>query len=181
MKGIPLAALSLVGLLTSSLAVAGTDTEGFYVGGTLGNANFSIGDFDESAISFGAYGGYQFNENFALEGTLFTTADFADYGGLYATSLTFAPKASINVNETFSVFAKLGVASTGMRSEEEGQNFDASGFGWIWGVGVNAAITEHLHIRVSYDYIDTELEFDEFDETIDSELSNLTLGLHYQF
>ena len=71
-------------------------------------------------------------------------------------------------------FAKLAVASTGMRSDEEGQNFDASGFGWIWGVGVNAAITEHLHIRVSYDHIDTELEFDEFDETIESELSNFT-------
>ncbi|MDX1283183.1 porin family protein [Shewanella colwelliana] len=180
-KGLTLVALSITALLSSATAMAETDKTGFYVGGNIGSANLTVNQFDESAVSVGAYGGYNFTENFGLEGTLFTTGDLGDYGDIRAASFTAAPKFSYYFNDSISMFAKVGLTATAVAADEDGVNNDFSGIGWVWGLGLNAAVTDKLNVRVSYEMINADLEHNHFNEEIDSELSNISLGVHYQF
>lgn len=66
---------------------------GFYAGGYVSNTNLDdkIGPFDESAWGLGAYGGYNFNDSFGLETSVFGTDSFIDGVDLQVVGLTFAP------------------------------------------------------------------------------------------
>ena len=65
-----------------------------------------------------------------------------------------------------------------------GYDEDFTGFGWTYGVGVNAAVTEHLNIRVSYDVTTGDLDADRSYlglKDIDTDIKQFAVGVHYQF
>ncbi len=65
-----IAALSLAPFSTSIAQ------EGFYIGGDLGYSTVDEGGVDDEDISFRFMGGWQFNENFSVEGGY---TDFGDF------------------------------------------------------------------------------------------------------
>lgn len=89
----------------SSAAVA-ADQPYFYAGGDAGTTEVDAWD---SAMSFGAFGGYQFNQTFGLEVGLRRLYD-DDFGGTAFTvnQLSFSGTATLPLNHGFSLFGRLG-------------------------------------------------------------------------
>ncbi|MCE9687983.1 porin family protein [Shewanella sp. AS16] len=186
MKCLSIASSILILTCGMAAAHAETDKTGFYVGGSLGQMQVELnhGDFDESGVGFGVYGGYHFNEWFGLESHLFVSGDL-DVGnvGVAAASWTFAPKLSYQINDTLSVYAKAGAALMAVVFDSAFSDQDFSGQGWTYGVGINAAVTEHLNLRLGYDIIKGDMDSKKGwrVKDLDTEISAVTAGLHYQF
>ncbi|WP_372871280.1 porin family protein [Shewanella sp.] len=182
---------ALVALMISGAAMAETDKTGFYVGGALNQVKVSAnGDDSVDGVGFGAYGGYNFNEWFGLEANLFASGDLGEQGvDIGAGALTFAPKFTYHFNDTFSAFAKVGLASMAVVVDAGAIEQDFTGLGLTWGVGVNAALSDNLNLRLSYDRSSGDLEDNDFwfdgenyGGKIDNvDISQIALGLHYQF
>ncbi|QQX79934.1 porin family protein [Shewanella sp. KX20019] len=184
MNRIAIVAMMVCGLTASSVASAETDRVGAYVGGQIGAFSADIEDLSESGQSYGLYGGYNFNEWFGIEAALYGTNDFLEEDGISvnAGSFSAAPKFTWVINDTFSVYGKVGLASAALVFESGSEELDFSGIGVIAGAGVNAALTEKLTIRLGYDFTSAALETDDYDlDDFDAEYANVTLGIHYQF
>lgn len=127
-KRMALNGLALLGLLTSTTVLADIQP-GFYVGAGVGSATLELDEdpelpgfkFDADDTAFKVFGGYNFNQYFAVEATYFN-------GGKPEETIIRGPggKASIDVNlsglipwavgrlpigDAFSVHGKLGFAS----------------------------------------------------------------------
>lgn len=185
MKKLSLVAVSLLSALVAGQASAAADTTGFYVGGALNRVAVDVVDDSDTGTGFGVYGGYNFNEWFGLEANLFATADLGDRDtDVTAGALTFAPKFTLQINDMFSAYAKVGVASMAMNFDGFGFDEDFTGFGWTYGVGINAAVTERLNVRFSYDVTTGDLDADHSYlnmKDIDTDMKQLAIGVHYQF
>ena len=182
-------ALVLLSLIGSASVVAETDKTGFYVGGEFGAIKIKpdvSGAESKSGQSYGAYGGYNFNDWFGLEGTVYASSDFSDNGddSLTLSSFAVSPKFTFVLNETFSLYGKMGLSFTGMRIDANNDRYiDYFGASFIIGAGVNAALTEHLNLRLGYDYTSVSLDSNDYggENDIDLDVSRFTLGMHYQF
>ncbi|MBT1445257.1 outer membrane beta-barrel protein [Shewanella sp. JM162201] len=182
---------ALAAVLVSGSALAEVDKTGFYVGGSLSQVKASgDGDGSSDGAGFGAYGGYNFNEWFGLESIMFVSGDLGEDGvDVGAGALTFTPKFTYHFNDTFSAYAKVGVASMALVVDYGSFDQDFTGVGLAWGVGINAALTENLNLRLSYDETRGDLDEDSFwfdNEYYNGEIDNVkisqvALGLHYQF
>lgn len=187
MKAFSSAAVLLLTLGCTHTVMADTSDNGFYVGGDIGRTQLKFGSFDESATSIGAYGGYNFNEWFAVEGHVFGTGDYdtglegqsGTFNGntvaitkaeLSAAAISITPKVTWQINETFSAYAKAGVTYMNISSELGGTyngfyssvSADYDGWGYVLGAGVNAAITPHLVVRLGYEFMEADLKSDDW-------------------
>ncbi len=184
MKKLSIAAVSLLAIFASSNVAAANDHTGFYVGGSLGQLKIKV-EGSETGVGLGAYGGYNFNEWFGLEANMFVSGDLGDSNeDIGAGTFAFTPKFTYQINDTFAVYGKVGIASMAVVSRPDyTRNQDFSGFGWAYGVGVNASMTENLNIRLGYDVVTGELdsEYSYGQQNIDTDISNFALGMHYQF
>ncbi|NRD74936.1 porin family protein [Shewanella sp. VB17] len=164
-------------LLLSTSATAAPDIQGYYMGGMAGYSELSLNDANESASSFGGYAGYSFGKDLSFESTFFTTTDLGEESNLKAKAATFAAKLNHFFNPSYSMFIKVGVAKTQVESDQD----DYSASGWMWGVGFNFAVTTHVNVRLAYEKILAELENSTINNVLESELSNVYLGVNYQF
>ena len=178
-------AASLLAVFASSNVVAANDHSGFYVGGSVGQLKLKAEGNSDSGIGYGIYGGYNFNDWFGLETHMFLSGDLGgngqDKGAGY---LALTPKFTYQIDDTFSVYGKIGIASMAVVFERDNQrDEDLSGFGVVYGVGINASVTENLNIRLGYDIVKGDLDSDfPFNrKDIDTDISSLALGVHYQF
>ncbi|OXR99077.1 porin family protein [Shewanella algae] len=180
------AALALVVSMVAAPLAQAQDDSGFYVGGQIGQGKLELKDsnFSESGVGFGAYGGYRFNSWFALEANLLV-ADNLDSDNLDILSgyTSIAPKFTWQLNDTFSLYAKAGIARGLVRVDNGYWEEDFDGYGWLYGLGLDAALTESLHLRLGYEMLKVELdsEFNYGARDLDTDMSNLALGLHWQF
>lgn len=183
MKKLSIVAAALLSAFLATQVSAATDTTGFYVGGALNRVTADAFDGSETGTGVGVYGGYNFNEWFGLEANLFATGDLGDRDvDIGAGALSFTPKFTAQINDIFSAYAKVGIASMALVIDDGSDDEDFTGFGWTYGVGVNAAVTEHLNIRVSYDVTTGDLEADRHNSIdIDTDIKQFAVGLHYQF
>ncbi len=182
MRKIAVTIATLLALGISANANAEVDHTGFYLGGSLGNFELDDQVNSESATGVGVYGGYNFNDWFGLE-THLSVASGLDQGpvDISAANYTLTPKFSYNFNDRFSVFAKLGIASMAVVTETLGVESDFTGVGFTYGLGLNYAATDKLNIRLSYDKSNADLELESTGFEVDTDISQLALGVHYQF
>lgn len=193
-----LGALSVIAALCAMPALAATEHTGFYVGGGISNVDMDIKYVDESlsATGFTLYAGYHINEWFGIEGAVTAATDLGDDDSdLTVAAFSVGPKFSYIVNDKVSVFGKVALASVALDDgythygdDDWDDEADFSGLGYSLGTGVHFAVTEHLNIRLAYEYINAELDNNTryyadaaYFSDIDTELSVLSLGLHYQF
>lgn len=168
---------ALFTLLQVTSVNAAPDIQGYYIGGMGGYSELDLGDFKESATSYGGYAGYSFGKDLAVESTFFTTDNLTDEGDIKVKTATLAAKLNHFFSPVYSMFIKVGVATT----EVSAVNDDYSASGWMWGAGFNMAITDSVNIRLGYETILTELAHDTSDDVLDSDLTNIYLGVNYQF
>jgi OmpA-OmpF porin, OOP family len=115
-KRIALNGMVLLGVLAGATAVADTQP-GFYAGAGLGQATIEIdGGFDADDTAFKIFGGYNINQNFAVELAYFDggSAEQSVVGGSVDVStdgLIVSALGRVPVGDAFSLFGKLGFAS----------------------------------------------------------------------
>lgn len=149
---------------------------------------------DDSSLAGKLYAGYQFNEYFALEGSLggydALDGDLVTVGDMKF--LAIQPKVILPVGERFSVFAKAGVsyfnaefkASNSILGSAGYTTLSDTAFAGMYGLGAEFALTDNLHLEASWDYMNPELEVVKLADAnakVEAEISVLSLGVSYHF
>lgn len=155
--------LGLVLAGAATVAQAGNVGQGYF-SGLIGNTEVDDEGFDGSDMSFRIGGGYQLNENIAIEGYYIdygSADDSVDTGfGIYdvsadATSLQIQGVAMIPVNPTVDLYGKLGLAlwDAELCIESIGC-IDDDGSDIVFGFGGNIDINNKVTIRAEYELAD---------------------------
>lgn len=170
-KLIAATALALGGLVAASQASA----QGFYIGGSVGKSNIdddiagpgliTSGTVDGKDTGFKLYGGYQFNQYFAMEGG-YVDLGTATYSGTFGGSPVTGGKIDIwglgffavgiwPVSSDFSLFGKLGFLSWEAKWSDVtgGTSFSStdSGSDLAGGIGLTYHFTKNLGARVEWE------------------------------
>lgn len=151
------------GLLGVCANVSAAEESGVYVGLAAGEASNSVGEFDDASTLYKAFGGYSFNEYFAVElayadaGTMRDRIGDIDVtneaSGVIASALLRLPLGS-----RFALYGKLGyafyettaTASLGSLRETDDEREDDLAYG----VGVEFAVWRGLTLRAEYEAVD---------------------------
>jgi OOP family OmpA-OmpF porin len=205
--------LGLVGCAVLSIPSVFADDSGWYMGANIGRSmgNVDNGEITSQLIAAGAtsvtidederdraykiFGGYQYNNNFALEGGYFNLGQLG-YTATTTPAGTLTGEASISglnldlvgmlpFSEKFSAFGRLGLSYT--RTED---TFSNSGFvpvpanadpsknaaNYKFGVGLQYDFTQALAMRA-------ELERYRIDDAVDNkaDIDLISIGLVYRF
>lgn len=141
--------LALVVLLSSFIAAPVMAAEA-YVGVTAGQNKMDFSGSKEST-AFAIFGGYSFNEYIAAElaYTDFGSADTSFAGtSIKGNAASLAAVGSLPLGRDFSLFAKLGYAST--KVESTGGTSETKD-DLTYGVGAQYNVTRNVGLRLGYD------------------------------
>lgn len=169
-KRVALNGLAVLGLLAGAAAHADVQP-GFYVGAGVGQATLEVdgSGFDADDTSFKVFGGYAFNQNFAVEltylnggkpdetfrvGTVSVNVE-GELTGFNASVIGRLP-----LNESFSLFAKAGYGTydieiTG-RSGNTRVSFDDDGSEFSYGAGAAFSFNESFELRAEYEALNID-------------------------
>src|SRR5437868_7245715 len=153
-----------VGIAAATLglpAAAQTPNNGFYVGGGFGQskakdwcANAGGISCDDRDTAWKAFGGYQFNRNFAAELGYTNLGEFkASAGGLTdnakASAWELSALAAWPFMNQFAVYGRLGAYRANVKEETNfGGNFEHSNTDLTYGLGAQYDFTRNLGLRV---------------------------------
>lgn len=149
MKRISLALLSAAALALSLPAAAQMSMSSIYVGGAFGQSSFKdacngIASCDDSDTTWGVFGGYQFNRNFAAELGYHDLGSASAPGASYdATAWELVGVAAWPFSEQFSVYGKLG----GFRGEVKSSGDKDTNTDLTYGVGLQYDLNRNLGLR----------------------------------
>lgn len=166
--------------MSFSAAIAAADG---YIGASIGSAGVDDpqGGVDDSDTGFKLFGGYRFNENWAVEGF------YADFGAPEGTPFGIPASTEITgygaqivgafpVSDQVELFGKLGFISW---------DEDFSAFGMVtnsddgedltYGIGVTFNVSEQVSIRGEWEFYDIADEFGDIDVDL------LSVGFEYKF
>lgn len=142
--------LAIAALLSAFTAAPALAAEPYYIG-----INAGQNQIDDSRISsstaFSVFGGYAFNEYIAgeISYTNFGSADTNVPGiSVSGNAAALAAVGSLPLNNDFSLFARLGYAST--RLEPTGASSETKS-DLTWGVGGQYNATRTIGVRLAYD------------------------------
>lgn len=159
-------AISILALFMADVAMA--DGHWFF-GGAIGNA--SVDEpvdgfvFDSSSTSLKLYGGYEFNDYFALEAGYMdlgefdesvlidgqTTAISADASGF-----TFSARGAVPIGEKFSLLGNIGSFFWDGKTQIAGIRDNVSDSNLFFGVGAVYAVTSSFSIRAEVSRFELE-------------------------
>jgi opacity protein-like surface antigen len=185
-----------------------TDNTGWYVGGVVGqvSSEFANGPKEQDS-TLGIYGGYNFSSWFGLEGALFGANQSLDTRGYFSPTFlvgfSVTPKFTLVVNDAVAIYLKAGVSiltystdysyyqqdyvysDSGARRNVDRDNGDSwGGVGETFGVGGEFRIAKGVRLRIGYDYTSADIEnldYDYYYDNFEVSLSQVSVGVHYQF
>jgi OOP family OmpA-OmpF porin len=175
--------ISLAAALAAAPAQAADD---FYAGFGLSNAgklSLSTSAGRTQNINkprpFSLYGGYKLNDNFAVEAGYsdFGTFKFGSGAELDLSALYVAGKGSVNVSDSFTLFAKAGVARIAV--DKSGPGYYGDDFAKVrpmLGIGAGYRLSERATVElelVKYSKINNA--------TTNLKVNQLRLGANYRF
>jgi len=193
MKASKLCAVAVLGL-GAMLAVSQASAQTFYIGGSVGESDADDGNAIPSLITSGPvdgkdsgmkfFGGYQFNQNLAVELAYVDLGKLQYSGSFFGTPVTggtvktsgFNASAVgvLPLNPSFSLFAKAGLFAWDAKARDVtgGVPFSGSDDGADLSLGFGGAysLTKNFSLRV---------EWEQF-EAVDK-ISLLSIGVAYKF
>jgi OOP family OmpA-OmpF porin len=164
-KRVALNGLVLAGMFASASSLA-AEQPGFYAGAGVGKASIEVDDvgFDADDTAFKVFGGYNFNDYFALEAAYFDGGKPDQRFGIGSvevalSGLNVSALGRLPVNEVFSVFAKLGFASydgevTGRIGNRVVSREDTTDEDVTYGIGAAFNIGASFQVRGEYEAFD---------------------------
>lgn len=158
-----------ISLIILGLAFATTSAmaEGFYGGAGIGLTQIEEEEdgvsFDDSPFGWRILAGYDFNENFAVEGSYVNSGEAEDtlFGEdieVEMTAFTFSVVGLLPVSDAMSLFGKLGYYSGEQEITVDGFTLDEDEDGFAAGAGVRFNTSDNFAIRGEFDWFDTELD-----------------------
>lgn len=132
-------------LLSSSLAFAGD--EGVYVGGDAGSSK--IDGYSDRRGSFGAFGGYKFTRELAVEAgyrRLFSLNLFGADVDMKQTSLSLVSNTALG--NDFEFIGRVGYNKLSAAASYFGHKGSASDSGALFGIGVGYNFTQNFSARL---------------------------------
>lgn len=163
-------------LLGTSMLLAGAaNAEGFFVGGSFGagdaslGTNSQLGQIEDRLYFAKGFGGYRVNDYFAVEGSLLAGSNesyddgFDDDVDASFAALSGSFVGIIPASDNFELYAKvggyLGESDVGDSFFLFGSGNDQDESGLVWGVGtyINFGPRNQFTIRVDYDNFDTDV------------------------
>ena len=217
--------LGLISLPISLPALAnesGHDHTGWYVGGSLGGISVDS-DIDLSSdgvnyetetetdgSSLSIFGGHNFTPSYGIEAAIEFSSTLSEednesvqgeFDAAY-TQISITPRFSLQFNDIFSIYAKVGPALLVYLQEHNNNIYtDEDETGWVGlggtaGIGMQFSVSKKLRLRVSADRTIADLEAadedsDDYydpvtDQTIDPpdmevDITRAAIGLYYQF
>jgi OmpA-OmpF porin, OOP family len=173
--------LAIVSLAFGAAAYA-EDAPGFYVGASLGEASVEVNEasFDGSDTSFKVFGGYAFNQHFAVEAAWFDGGKADESFGpatveVELSGLNASAVGRLPLGNVFTLFGKVGFATydaeisvraPGQSLSEDGSDEDLS-----YGVGGDFRFGRAFGLRAEYEVVDAS----------DAEFNVLSVGGVYRF
>ncbi len=157
--------LALLGLFASASVLAQTPP-GFYAGVGVGKASIEVDDvgFDADDTAFKVFGGYNFNQNFALELAFFDGGNPDERFGpgsveVALDGINISALGRLPLNDVFSLFGKVGFASYDAEVKGRiGNNVvasdDASDEDLTYGIGAAFNIGSAIELRGEYEAVD---------------------------
>jgi len=138
-------------LLIASTAAFAAQPNTFYAGADIGRTD--IDGIRDRATSYGAFAGYNFHQNFAVEGGYRVLADKDWKSGAVRASgkvdqLSLSVIGSLPVSESFSVYGRLGVNRLETRISLDDVRGKGSETKALYGVGVSYALTPTVSTRL---------------------------------
>lgn len=187
---------SLVVALLSAFAApsfAGTvDLTGFYAGANLGVGNASFSSPAGVTVTqpsskplYGVFGGYRYNENLAAEVGYTGISYFnTNVGAVQYLSkqkaLYVAAVGTYPINDAFSVFGKLGVASASSENNAVAEQTTRR-FGPTAGIGAQYKFTPAIAVRLTVDAYQVAALIPTTGVKQNSTATTANLGLVYSF
>ena len=151
------AMLGAAAMTLSAGAIAQQADTGFYLGGSLGNAE--AGDEDDTAWRIGA--GYRFGRTFGAEVGYANLGDFG--GGDDVTSLELVGTAGFPLGNQFSIYGLGGISMLEAGDEDETE--------LTFGIGAQYDMSRNLGLRVQWQRYDTDPD----------EIDVLSIGVVWKF
>ena len=169
-KRLGLTALAALALMAATAVQADTQP-GFYAGAGIGTTKVGHDAFDGSGIDetdtgFKVFGGYTFNQNWAVEVSYFDFGEAsASAGGdsvsVGVSGLSASGVGRLPINDMFSLYGKLGFASYDVDAK-----FNVAGFGsgsasdsdsdLIYGVGGALSFGGSFEARLEYEALNVD-------------------------
>lgn len=142
MKNVIVALFLFANFATSAFAA----DQAFYIGANIGSAKKAVPDASETNTAFGVFGGYSFNEYIAAE------VGYIDLGKAANDLINFNTfdvtlVGSYPINPQFSLFGKLGMAST----KEEAFGLSETRSAVTYGLGGQFNLDRSVAFRLGYD------------------------------
>ena len=141
--------------------------EGFYAGAGLGIVKIEDSDqgesFDDSPMGWRIHGGYDFNENFAIEGSYIQTGDaedeiLAENVEVQLSAFTFSVLGLLPISDQAQVFGKLGFYTGEQEVTVQGITLDEDDDGLALGAGVRVMMSDSFALRGDFDWFDTDID-----------------------
>jgi len=151
--------------ILSSAAMA-ADQPYFYAGGDLGSTKLE--DYDRET-SYGAFGGYQFNQHFALEAGIrrLGEADFTG-GSVKGNQYSLSGIGTIPLSNGFSVFGRLGYNRVNSKERLLGASRTIREDEVLYGAGVGYKFSETVSGRLEV-------------QKPHSDITNISAGVSFRF
>jgi OmpA-OmpF porin, OOP family len=192
-KRLGLTAFAAVALTAAMAAQSAEVPPGFYAGASIGTTKLSDDGFDDAGIDvddsdtgFKIFGGYSFNNNFAVELSYF---DLGEVNGAFnepfvgnvsfdvgISGFNASAVGRLPVSDTFSLFGKLGFASYDVDGHVSiagvGSGSDSSSETDLsYGVGAALSFGGQWEARIEYEAIDVD----------SGDANMLSVGAMYRF
>ena len=151
-----LSTLAIGATLAFATLSANAQDKGFYAGAGVGQSFVDEGRYDDHDTAFSAFGGYQFNKYFALEG------GYVDFGEIEADvagpsfegdSTYISAVGTLPLNDRFALYAKAGIhrwnldtslpALTGTADDGDTDP--------TYGIGAQYRFNDRFSMRTGYD------------------------------
>lgn len=141
MKKIAIAILMSVFIAAPAVAA----DSGVYIGVKAGSSKKSVSGASETSNALGVFGGYAFNPNFAVE------LGYTDLGSVASiiefTTVDVGAVGSFPISDQFSLYGKLGIAST----DEKALGLSGKRTAATFGLGGQFNVTRSAGLRLGYD------------------------------
>ncbi len=154
-------------LALALLAGSSAWAEGFYAGAGIGITQVEDEEggvsFDDNPFGWKIIAGYDFNENFAIEGSYVNSGEAEDtVSGIDVeaelTAFTVSAVGLLPLSESATLYGKLGLYSGESEVSAFGLTEDDDESGLTVGGGVRFQTTEQLTLRAEFDWYDTDLD-----------------------
>ena len=180
----------LFAMLAALAGTAAAQSQGAYVGGSVGRAEqkLSIGSTKDHDTGFKLFGGYNFNQNFGLEGGYtdlgkLERSGFGARASFEPTAVYFAATGTLPLDAQFSLIGKAGVVRSEVKANASLNGFNvndkANRSSAYVSVGAAYAINTNYSIVAEYEYFGKIAKFEDSNDNLKANM--VSVGVRYKF